>query len=68
MGRHRMGEMLFFDHIVPTVVLMGIKIDFRAALLLATQQREYCDHDDGDEGDAADGDSDNCPWREWTRS
>lgn len=63
MGRHRMREMLFFDHIVPTVVLVEVKVrGFRSALLLATQHREHRDHDDGDEGDAADGDSDNGPW------
>lgn len=62
MSRHWMGEMLFFDYIIPTVVLMGIKVDFRSALLLATHQRERCDHDYGNEGDAADGYSNNGPW------
>lgn len=61
-GRHRMGEMLFFDYIVPTSVLSEIKVGFGSALLLAAQQREHCNDDDGDEGNAADGDSDNGPW------
>lgn len=62
MSRHRKGEMLFFDHVIPTVVLK-VKVGFGSALLLPACQREHYDHDNGNEGNAANGYSNDGPWR-----
>lgn len=53
--------MLFLDYIIATVILK-VKIGFRPALLLAAHQRERDDHDNGNEGNGANGDSNNGPW------
>lgn len=54
--------MLFFDYIIPTVVLK-VKIGFGSALLLAAHHREHHDHDHGNEGNAANGYTNDGSWR-----
>lgn len=53
--------MLFFDYVIPTVILK-VKIGFRSALLLAANQCEHDDHDDGNQSNGANGDANNGPW------